>query len=46
MSQNNFHYTREQKGHSIILHVCLIFVMVGMITIPYYSLSKAHYWHA
>ena len=36
---------REQKGHSIILHICLIFVGVGIFTIPYISLSKGHYWH-
>lgn len=39
------HYTREQKGHSLTLHILLCFVMVGMITIPYYSLSPNHYWH-
>lgn len=39
-------YMRQQKGHSIIKHVLLVFVVVGMFTIPYYSLSKNHYWHA
>lgn len=39
-------YTRQQKGHSLTLHILLIFVVVGMFTIPYYSLSPNHYWHA
>lgn len=39
-------YTREQKGHSLIKHICLIFVGVGLFTIPYISLSPNHYWHA
>lgn len=38
-------YVRQQKGHSLVLHILLIFVGVGMITIPYYSISKNHYWH-
>ena len=39
-------YTRQQKGHSIIKHILLCFVGVGLFTIPYYSLSPNHYWHA
>lgn len=39
-------YVRQQKGHSLILHILLIFIGVGMFTIPYYSISKNHYWHA
>lgn len=35
----------RQKGHSIILHILLCFVYVGFFTIPYYSISKKHYWH-
>lgn len=38
-------YTRQQTGHSITLHILLIFVFVGMITVPYYSASPNHYWH-
>ncbi|MDR1432381.1 MAG: DUF2510 domain-containing protein [Propionibacteriaceae bacterium] len=40
------HYTRQQKGHSLILHICLCFLGIGLITIPYYSISPNHYWHA
>jgi len=39
-------YVREQKGHSIIKHILLCFIGVGLFTIPYYSLSPNHYWHA
>lgn len=34
------------QGHSLILHICLLlFCGVGLITIPYITLSKNHYWH-
>lgn len=39
-------YTRQQKGHSLTLHILLAFLIVGLFTIPYYSLSPNHYWHA
>lgn len=39
-------YVRQQKGHSLILHILLIFVGVGIFTIPYITISKNHYWHA
>lgn len=39
-------YVRQQKGHSLILHILLLFVGVGIFTIPYISISKNHYWHA
>lgn len=39
-------YTRQQKGHSLTLHIILFFLVIGMFTIPYYSISKNHYWHA
>ena len=39
-------YVREQKGHSLIKHILLCFVIVGLFTIPYYTISKNHYWHA
>lgn len=38
-------YVREQKGHSLLLHILLCMVVVGFFTIPYYSISKNHYWH-
>ena len=39
-------YVREQKGHSLVLHLFLLLFGIGLITIPYISLSKRHYWHA
>lgn len=39
-------YMRIQKGHSLILHILLCGLGVGLFTIPYYTLSKDHYWHA
>ena len=39
-------YTRIQKGHSLILHILLLCVGIGFVTIPYYSISPNHYWHA
>lgn len=44
--KDNAQYVRQQQGHSIILHVLLCCVGVGLFTIPYYSISKNHYWHA
>lgn len=41
----NVSYVRNQKGHSITIHILLIFVVVGMWTVPYYSISPNHYWH-
>lgn len=38
-------YVREQKGHSILLHIALMFVGIGFFTVPYYTISKGHYWH-
>ena len=39
-------YVRQQKGHSLILHILLCCVGVGLFTIPYYTISPNHYWHA
>lgn len=39
-------YVRQQKGHSLLLHILLLGIGVGFFTIPYYSISKNHYWHA
>ena len=44
--KNEVSYVRQQKGHSLILHILLAFVLVGFITIPVISISKNHYWHA
>jgi len=38
-------YVRQQTGHSLVKHIFLVFVIVGIFTIPYYSISKNHYWH-
>lgn len=35
----------RQKGHSIIWHLILCSVGIGLFTIPYYTISKHHYWH-
>lgn len=34
-----------KQGHSLLLHILLCYVLVGFFTIPYYSISKKHYWH-
>ena len=34
-----------RQGHSLVLHIFLISIGVGLFTIPYYSISKNHYWH-
>ena len=44
-ARDGTNYVRQQQGHSIIKHILLIFVGVGMFTIPYYSISPNHYWH-
>ena len=38
-------YVRQQKGHSLVLHILLMCVLVGFFTVPYYSIRKNHYWH-
>ena len=35
----------KQHGHSIVFHLILCCFGIGMITIPYYTLSPRHYWH-
>lgn len=44
--RDNAQYVRQQQGHSLILHLLLICVVIGMFTVPYYTISKNHYWHA
>ena len=44
--ENKTSYVREQKGHSLTKHILLCLIGVGLFTIPYYSLSPNHYWHA
>lgn len=44
-SRDKAQYVRQQKGHSLILHLLLgIFVMY--IDVIYISVSPNHYWHA
>lgn len=42
----NFSYTREQKGHSLILNLLLIGPLTIWITTIYYTVSPRHFWHA
>lgn len=35
----------KQHGHSIVVHLILCCFGIGLLTIPYYTLSKHHYWH-
>lgn len=44
-NQKPKNYVRQQKGHSLALHIALCLVMVGFFTIPYYTISPNHYWH-
>lgn len=43
--KNEVSYVRQQKGHSLILHLLFGF-MVLYINVIYISVSKNHYWHA
>ena len=45
MAEEKAQYVKAKKGHSILLHILLICVGVGFFTIPYYTISKGHYWH-
>ena len=38
-------YIRAQQGHSIVKHIFLCLIAIGFFTIPYYTISKNHYWH-
>lgn len=37
-------YTREQKGHSLVLHILLGGMVLWIPTI-YYAISPRHYFH-
>jgi len=37
-------YTRQQKGHSLVLFLLIDFITLYTRTI-YYTLSPNHYWH-
>lgn len=38
------HYVREQKGHSVLLHVFFGWMALYIPTV-YFIVSKNHYWH-
>jgi len=39
-------YTRQQKGHSILIAILTAgYLGLGIVLIPYYCLSPNHYWH-
>ena len=37
-------YMRQQKGHSVIKHVCFGWILLWIPTI-YFAVSKNHYFH-
>lgn len=39
-------YVRQQKGHSLLLHLLLIGPFTLWIPAIYYTASPNHYWHA
>jgi hypothetical protein len=43
--KNEVSYVRQQKGHSIILHL-LLGVFILWINVIVITVSKNHYWHA
>lgn len=38
-------YTRQQKGHSFILHWFVLGIFTVWIVPIYYTVSPNHYWH-
>ena len=42
--KGNIQYTREQKGHSILLAIFFGWVTLYILPI-YWTISKNHYWH-
>jgi hypothetical protein len=45
-SRDRAQYVRQQKGHSLILHLFLIGPVTLWIPAIYYSVSPNHFWHA
>lgn len=45
-SRDQAQYVRQQKGHSILLHIFLIGPFTLWIPMVYISVSPNHYWHA
>lgn len=44
-SADKAQYVRQQKGHSLILHL-ILGMFVVWINVIYISASPNHYWHA
>lgn len=44
-SRDRAQYTRQQKGHSLILHLIFGGILLYIPTI-YYAVSPNHYYHA
>jgi hypothetical protein len=44
-SADRAQYVRQQKGHSLTLHL-ILGVVVLWANVVYYSVSPNHYWHA
>jgi hypothetical protein len=44
-SRDRAQYVRQQKGHSLTLHL-LLGVLVLWVNVIYISVSPNHYWHA
>lgn len=44
-SRDRAQYVRQQKGHSLILHL-LVGMLVLWVNVIYISASPNHYWHA
>lgn len=43
--KNEVSYVRQQKGHSLILHL-ILGTFILWINVIFISVSKNHYWHA
>jgi hypothetical protein len=44
-SRDRAQYVRQQKGHSLTMHLLFGWIVLYIPTI-YYSASPNHYWHA
>jgi len=44
-SRDRAQYTRQQKGHSLVLHWFVLGIFSVFIVPIYYSVSPNHFWH-
>lgn len=44
-SKDRAQYVRQQKGHSWLLHWCVLGIFTVFIVPIYYTFSPNHYWH-